>query len=187
MKRIKPIPALLLTVTAAALAGCSTLSVSHDYDTSVDFAQYRSYDWMEKPGSAPTGAAATTLGGGLFDRRVRAAIEGELADRGLAQTDVDPDLLVVYHVGVEDRIRVTDFGYHYSPYYWGFGGRDIDVHQYKQGTLIIDLVDAETKNLVWRGSGTKVLEQQQRSPEEAQRRTNEIVARIMASYPPDRD
>ena len=107
-----------------------------------------------------------------------------MAARGLAPSNAQPDLEVVYHVGAQDKIQVTDWGYRYSDYYWGYGGRQIDVYQYTEGTLVIDLVDAATDNLVWRGSGSGVVDQTQRTPEEMQARMNDIVAKIMKSFPP---
>ena len=65
-----------------------------------------------------------------------------------------------------------------------YGGRQIDVYQYTQGTLVIDIVDAKTKTLVWRGSATGTVDGQQRSPEEMQQRVNNVVAQIMANFPP---
>lgn len=176
--------ALTALATLALVAGCSTMSVNYDYDSNADFAQYSSFAWIAKPEVVAANAAQAQQSSDLLDRRIRAAVEGELAARGLAQVDVDPGLLVVYHLGVQDKIQVTDYGYSYSPYAWGYGGRQLDVYQYQEGMLIIDLVDAKTKNLVWRGTGTKVIESAPRSPEEMQARIDEVVAKIMASYPP---
>jgi hypothetical protein len=108
-----------------------------------------------------------------------------MAMRGMAEDPSAPGVLVVYHVGFKDKIQVTDWGYNYSPYYWGYGGgRQLDVYQYQEGTLIIDVVDAGTKNLIWRGTGTKVIENTQLTPEQMKARIDEIVHKIMASFPP---
>ena len=105
-------------------------------------------------------------------------------ERGITMSD-NPDLLVVYHIGTQEKIQVTDWGYRYSDYYWGYGGRQIDVYQFTEGSLVIDLVDAETTNLVWRGTGTGVVDQDQKSPEEMQARANEVINKIMKSFPPN--
>jgi hypothetical protein len=107
-----------------------------------------------------------------------------MEERGIAKSD-NPDLLVVYHIGTQEKIQVTDWGYRYSDYYWGYGGRQIDVHQFTEGTLVIDLIDAESKNLVWRGTGTGAVEKSQRSPEEIQAKIDEVVHKIMKSFPPN--
>jgi len=66
------------------------------------------------------------------------------------------------------------------------GGRQIDVYPFTEGSLIIDLVDAQTKALVWRGTGTGVVEKVQRTPEEMQERADKIIKKIMESFPPNR-
>ena len=174
-----------LTATVL-LAGCSSLSVNYDYDTTADFTQYKNYAWMARPSTLPANAAQAQQQSDLLDRRIRSAIDAEMGGRGLAQDPGSPDVLVLYHLGTQDKIQVTDWGYNYSPYYWGYGGRQVDVYQYQEGTLIIDVVDAATKNLVWRGTGTKVIESTPRTPEEMQARIDNIVNKIMESFPPNR-
>lgn len=174
----------LTIIVLAALAGCSSISVNYDYDSEVDFTRYRTFGWMSRADQQPGNAAEARTSGDLLDRRIRSAVESVLAARGLAPSNAQPDLEIVYHVGAQDKIQVTDWGYRYSDYYWGYGGRQIDVYQYTEGTLVIDLVEAATDNLVWRGSGSGVVDQTQRTPEEMQARMNDIVAKIMKSFPP---
>ena len=123
--------------------------------------------------------------GGEFvwlDRRIRSSVNWQMEEKGLRLDAAAPDLLVVYHAGAQEKIQVTDWGYRYSDYYWGYGGRQIDVYQYTEGMLVIDIVDAGTKNLVWRGIGQKVIDRTQRSPEEVQERIDGIVNKIMALH-----
>ncbi len=176
---------ILLVVTALVLtAGCSTLSVSYDYDNNVDFTKFKTYAWMAQPAGVPVNALEAQGQSGLLDGRIRESIAVEMADRGFTEDANAPDLLIVHHLGAKEKIQVTDWGYRYSDYYWGYGGRQIDVHQYTEGMLVIDLVDGETKALVWRGTGTKVVENVQRSPEEVQARIDNVVMKIMESFPP---
>lgn len=181
---IRTVRTLLTLATLALLAACSPLTVNYDYDNTADFTKYKTYTWMAKPASLPSNPAGSPQNSDLLDRRIRASVEAELNARGLNDNAEAPDLLAVYHLGVQDKVQVTDYGYSYSPYYWGGGGRQIDVYQYQEGSLIIDLVDAETKNLVWRGSGSKVIENTQMTPDQMQAKVSEIVGSIMASFPP---
>lgn len=168
-----------------ALAGCSSISVNHDYDTHADFTAYRTFAWMELSQDMPANAQQAEQSSDLLDRRIRGAVEGEMAHRGMAQvTGVEADVLVVYHLGTQEKVQVSDWGYSYGHYYGGYGGRNIDVYQYTEGTLIIDIVDARTHDLVWRGSGTKTIDRSQKSPEQLQANIDEAVGRIMQSYPP---
>ncbi|HEU4365011.1 MAG TPA: DUF4136 domain-containing protein, partial [Candidatus Krumholzibacteria bacterium] len=117
--------------------------------------------------------------------RIRAAVDAALTARGLAANETAPDVLVVYHSGLKDKVDITDWGYSYSGTYWGWAGRDIDAQNYTEGTLIVDLVDASSRQLVWRGSATGVVDPA-RTPEERERAVREIVAKMFDKYPPRR-
>jgi len=173
---------VLVFILLVAVSGCSSLTVNYDYDQDANWAKYRTYGWMEtsQRDSDQNSPLANT---GLLQQRLQNSINLVMADRRITASD-DPDLLVIYHLGSQDKIQVTDWGYRYSDYYWGYGGRQIDVYQFTEGSLVIDLVDAETQNLVWRGTGTKVIDQTQKSPEEMQDRANKIINKIMESFPP---
>lgn len=168
---------------AFLLAGCSTVSVNYDYDQNVAFANYRTYGWLGSGTGTGGNPATNRLSSDLLDSRVHNAVDAEMGLHNITASD-NPDLLVTYYLGTEDKVQVTDWGYRYSDYYWGHGGRQIDVTQYTEGTLVIDLVDAATKTLVWRGSATGVVDGRQRTPAELQERVNNVVAKIFANYPP---
>ncbi len=168
------------------LAGCSSITVNYDYDTTTNFGQYRTYKWAPEPGN-PTqvqDANQASQRSGLLSNRIKSAVDIELKAKGLTLSEGDADLMVIFHLGTQDKIQVTDWGYGYSSHYWGYGGRQVDVYQYQEGQMIIDLVEEQSHNLVWRGSGKGVVDSSPRSPEEMQARINDVVAQIMANYPP---
>ena len=177
---IRLLVAAVLAVLLTALAGCSSISVTYDFDNEVDFMAYKTYGWISDPAVDGVGEGI----GGLLDGRIRKSIGDEMNYRKMSLDKNNPDVLIAFHVGSKDKIQVTDWGYRYSPYYWGYGGRNIDVYSYTEGQLIIDIVDSSSMQLVWRGSGTKVLGSGQKSPEEAQRAIDEAVMKIMESFPP---
>jgi hypothetical protein len=174
-----------LVLAFMALTGCSGVSVNHDYDHDADFRKYTDYDWMSGPTVAIGDARAAKQQNTLLDQRIRRAVDTQLAGRGLKQNSSNPDLIVVYHTGLEDKVNVTDWGYTYGSYYWGWGGRAIDVYQYQEGTLIVDLIDAGTQMLVWRGWATKTIEDNP-SPEKVEYNINSIVEKIFRDYPPNK-
>jgi hypothetical protein len=91
----------------------------------------------------------------------------------------NPTFLVAIHGGVEDKVNVSSYGYYYG--YRGYwGGPHLDVHQYQEGTLVIDLIDAQTKELFWRGWASQVVDQ----TDDPTRKINEAVAKILANFPP---
>jgi hypothetical protein len=119
-----------------------------------------------------------------MDRRIRAAIERELAGKGIQATSGTPDLIVAYSTRTQQRTQVYDSGY--AGYgYWGWRGSywrpsTIDVYQYEEGTLIVDLIDAARKRLVWRGKAVAVVGDYAGS----EQRINEAVQKLFESYPP---
>ena len=134
-------------------AGCSSLTVHYDWDRDTDFAQYRTFAWLEQEG----GDAKTAIERSpLLENRIKNAINRDLIAKGLQEDTNNPDLLLVYHTGFKDKVNVSDYGYRYSADYWGYGGRNIDVYEYQEGTLIIDMIDANIKSRLspaWRCSG----------------------------------
>jgi hypothetical protein len=178
----KPVAGLAIIILLAFLSGCSTVTVNYDYDNNTDWSNFKTYGWMGGPGGSddPTSAIPQTS---LLDQRIHNSVEYEMTQRGITLSD-DPDILVIYHIGTQEKVQVTDWGYNYSDYYWGYGGRQIDVQQFTEGSLVFDIVDAETKKLVWRGTGTGVVDKSQKTPEQMQDRINEVVNKILKSFPP---
>ena len=173
----------LLLVLALALTGCSTISVNYDYDHDVAFNEFTTYAWLTSPEATGANPATSQLSGGLLDKRIHEAVAFEMTDRNITLSD-DPQLLLKYHLGTEEKVQVTDWGYSYSNYYWGYGGRQVDVYQYTQGTLVLDIIDAKAKTLVWRGTATGTVDGVQRSPDEMQSRINDVINKIMSNFPP---
>ena len=171
------------TVVLIALGGCSTMSVTFDYDKNVAWEGVQSYNWLATDQAPPTSASTAQLGGGLLDKRIREAVAFEMGERSIAIAD-DPDVLVKYHIGTEDKVQVTDWGYRYSDYYWGYGGRQIDVYQFTQGTVVLDIIDTKTKTLIWRGTATGTVDGTQKTPEEMQTRVNNVIHKILENFPP---
>jgi hypothetical protein len=179
--RVRTIAALAACV---AFAGCSQYDIKYDYDVDSNFSAYRTYAWIPQQideGSVPASTAVQR--NTLLDKRIREAVDATLATKGFTVNAETPDLLVVYHTGMQNKVDVTDWGYTYSGSYWGWAGRDIDVYNYTEGTLIVDLVDSKSKQLAWRGSATGVVDPG-RSPEEVQERINDVVTQIFSNYPP---
>ena len=175
---------VMLICFAALAAGCSSISVKNDFDKEADFTAYRTFAWLQEPVTAIGDANAARQMNTLLDKRIRTAVETELQAKGMTVNTENPDLLVVYHTGVDNKIDVTDWGYSYPTRYGGwYGGSNVDVYEYKEGTLIVDLIDGKSKQLVWRGDATKTLEENP-SPERMEQNLREVVGRMFANYPP---
>jgi hypothetical protein len=166
-----------------AVCGCSSMSVTYDYDKNVTWEKFTSYAWLAPENAPPVNPASNQLSGDLLEKRIHQAVASEMDQRSIKTSD-DPAFMMKYFLGTEDKVQVTDWGYRYSDYYWGAGGRQIDVYQFTQGTLVIDIIDAQSKTLVWRGTATDVIDTKQKSPEEMQQRVNNVVHEILKNFPP---
>jgi hypothetical protein len=169
----------------AILAGCSSYDIKYDYDMESNFSAFHTYKWIDRTVTNANGTASQAMqSNSLLDKRIKSAVDTQMAAKGFTLTEGTPDVFVVYYVGLKDKIDVTDWGYTYAGSYWGGGlGRNVDVYQYTEGTLIVDMVNASNKELTWRGSATGVVEPGN-PPEKVEARINDVVARIFKNYPP---
>ncbi|MFC1518907.1 DUF4136 domain-containing protein [Pseudomonadota bacterium] len=178
---------LFVAAAVLALSACSTLKTNTDFDPAVSFDQYKTYSWVEKKNQD-----ASYHLDGLMDQRVRDAVNNELGQKGLTKADItEADLLVNYLTKVDKKINVdtfnTSFGYY--PYYgrrgWGGAGMNTQttVREYEVGTLIVDLIDNKTGNLVWRGSVADTI-RNKNTPEERVQIINSAISQVMLHYPP---
>lgn len=172
---------LLLGVTSCATT--SRVGVTSDFDHSVNFRAYKTWAWY--PQQRPDTEGGPARGYESFlDKRMRTAVEAEMTRKGLTQVESNPDVFVAYSAKVEDKQRINNGAY--SPFgygYYGYGGygRGMNtVSEYKEGTVIIDFVDAKRKELAWRGMGEAQVENQTISEPEVYR----IVGSVLGSYPP---
>ena len=169
---------------------CSSLTVQTDYDTHYDFSALKTYAWLE--GEAPS--TDIRVNNSLIINRVVNAVNENLQSRGYRLAAPDKaDFLVNWFGSIENRIRqetISNFYGHlgYDTDAWGYRGywpgyiRSY-AFEYQQGTLIIDVADSRSKQLVWRGNGQDILEEQ-RTPEEITANINRIVTEILAGFPP---
>lgn len=159
---MKPLSFLTAIAFAGALlTGCA--SVAHvERDETVNFSNYKTYAWTT------TGEEDSKKGLELTERKMRAAVNAELAKEGWREVKTAPDVLVSYDVLVErNEKQVTNPVYSrsytrpfFNPYTrrWGmlyypsqFLGYDDQTRSVREGTLTITMTDAKTDKMVWQG------------------------------------
>jgi hypothetical protein len=169
----------MLTVAALVLLPvlAQAQKTSFDYDKTADFAKFKTYTLKD----------GTKVGDPLIDKRIVAAIETELAAKGLTKNDAKPDLAVVYHVAFDKQKDITAYntGYGGYGYRWGggWGTTDVRVNQILVGTLVIDMADTAMLDMVWRGMGVKEVDTQAKA-EKRDKTINSAVQKILKNYPP---
>lgn len=170
----------LLIISVLLLAGCSQqITVHTDMDPDYDLWKYKSFDWGQKvnieEGKNPL------LYNELNDKRIKAAVQQQLSKRGYKHTAESPDLIMHYHIIVKDQSAVVTepFGYSYGPYW---SRMNTNVYMYKEGTLILDLMDSKTNNLIWRGWAVTDVKDSY-SPKEIEEIIQKVVSKIFRKFP----
>jgi hypothetical protein len=163
------------------LAGCSGLQTQTDYDPSVDFNRFQTWDWLPDP---PKDESAEQQVDELTHRRVRTAIKNHLEAKGCSQNSENPDFLVVYHGGIKESVAMTQTrdAYKNNPYTefdWSYAY----TYQWRLGFLEIDVLDAGTKKLAWKGF-VEAEVKPTADPEEKTRRITKAVDAILDKFPP---
>src|ERR1700686_5761846 len=130
--------ALLFATTSFAQQGKT------DYDRSADFSQYKTYSWEKVQTQDP-----------LLVDRIKEAVNADLTAKGLTPVDSGGDIAIV-------AIEMTKNQHTLNTFYDGFGGgwrwgggfgdATATVDNYKIATLVVDLFDANTTKVIWRGS-----------------------------------
>ena len=170
---------LTLSSLLAALIGCAPMTVQHDYDPDVDFSAFSTFDWM--PRQETDDEAKSTFTGPFLEKRIKKSVVERMAEKGYDRTSSIPDLLIAYHVNFKKKAEVSTYGSRYGYGYWG--RQPVEVRRFKEGTLILDFVDPDTKQLVWRGWSISAVHPQA-GPEEEQENINRAVEEILKRFPP---
>lgn len=139
----------VITLGGLLAASCATMGIGSYVSRGIDFTTYRTYEWG--PADAlPTGDPRLD-NNAVFIDHFEGAVEKAMAARGFerASSGAVPDLLLHYHASITQRIVVNEVDRRFGecPSY-DCGPR---TEVFEAGTLLIDVVDARTRRLVWRG------------------------------------
>ena len=175
--------ALLLLGASAAYAQ----DVRYDYAQGTNFSQFKTYKWVVIKGADQPDQLAA--------QRITAAVDAELARKGLTKTDADDaDLYIGYQTAVNTEKQFTSYntGWGYGPGWgrgwYGYGGT-MSTTTYGStstvyvGQLDLSMYDRATKQLVWRGVATKTLDPKAK-PEKKQKTINKAVEKLLKNFPP---
>ena len=172
MRLVFPAVWLIASIVAATtLAGPKV-----DFDHTTDFSNYRTYNWQ----------SGTPASSDRIQDRIEQAIDERLEASGLTRQDSGGDLIVVTHISASRDTRVTaaDFGYGGWPGWGGWsdwGTSTVEVSEIPGGTLIVDLVDAETSKLVWRGIAAGTIKE---SSDKTDGQIDKKIGRLFKQFPP---
>ena len=166
-------------ISALALTGCATMNVGSHVERGLGFAQYRTYDWDVRD-ALPAGDPRLEKNG-FYSDHVEGAIEKQLGARGLARSaSGKPDLLIHYHASTTRRIGLNQNQ--------ACSCDDEDcrtgVVEHETVTLVLDVVDARTNRMIWRGWAQHGMDRLLGNPPRMARTIEEAVTRTVKRLPP---
>ncbi len=177
-------------ISMLILSACSSITVTSDYDKSIDFTQYKTYSyygWAKESNKILT----------PFDeQRIEQAFADEFAKRGLKYVEKGGDLTVALYIQTEKKqettATTTGMGGYGGYYGWGpgwgwgpgfYGGMaqtTYHTYDYQVGTLVVDVFDTKKKALIWESAGQGRINE---NPSSRDKSIPKVVAQIMATYP----
>jgi Domain of unknown function (DUF4136) len=151
--------------------------VESDFDSKADFSRYKTFMWIQKP----------EMDDPLMDERIVNSINAELASKGWTLVQEGGDVGVSAHVATKKKHTLetfyNGFGGGWGWHWWG-GGMGIAttrVDTYTVGTIVIDLFDSSTRQLVWRGWVTDALPDK---PQKEEKKLEKEIGKLFKNFPP---
>jgi len=180
---------LLFLMASVFLTASTALSqdVRYNFDRDTDFSRFKTYKWVVIKDAPRVDD--------LVERQIMAAVDAQLATKGLTKIDDDSaNLYVGYQAGVGQEKQFTSYssgwgyggGWYRGGWYGGAGGSTMTTGQTStiyRGQLAVDLYDSANHDLVWRGVASKTLNPKAK-PDTQQKNLNKAVAKLLRNYPP---
>jgi hypothetical protein len=168
-----------LTAAGLVLMGAMTLAqnITYDFDRATDFSRFKTFAWVR----------GTVLADEINHNRIVNAVNAQLSAKGLVRVDSssDADLLVAYHATFDRDLQITGFSSGWGPYRFAGGSGVARAEDILTGTLAVDIVNASTKTIVWRGTASKDIDVKA-DPGKRERNINRAAERLFKNYPPAR-
>jgi hypothetical protein len=185
MKNFLQRPLLILMMLGLLMPGAA--QVKSDYDKTVDFSKFKSYKlegWEKNSDQILT----------PFDKeRIETALKHELQIRGMAEDPAAPDAAITLFIVVNKKTSTTAYttyagsmGYGYGRWGWGMGAgmgsstTSFSEDDYLEGTFVVSMHDASTKDLAWQGVISSVVKEK---PEKREKSIPKKMKKLFKSYP----
>jgi len=182
---------IVLALLAIGASGAWAQDVRYNFAKDAKFSDYKTYKWVDViKGSDQVNQ--------ITDNQIKAALEAELATKGLTRTDSDnADLYIGYQtaIGTEKQFNSYSTGWGYGPgwgggwygYRGGYGGMTSTTTSGSTttiyvGQLALDMYEVPKKDLVWRGVASKTLDPKAK-PEKQEKNIKKAVAKLLKNYP----
>ena len=178
--------AVALGILLAVASSASAQDIKYNFDKQANFAAFKTYKWVAIKGAQPVND--------IVDKQIKAAIDKELATKGLKKIDADTaDLYIGYQAAVDTEKQFTSYssGWGYGPGWYGagwYGGGGLQTTTGQTttiyvGQLGVDMYSTSAKALIWRGTATKTLDPKAK-PEKQDKNLAKAMVKLFKNYPP---
>ena len=152
------------------MSGCTVINVDYDYDAGFDFSNLSRYSWLEMPVDFPVANFSI--------QRVKTAIDQQMKEKGFDLTTGSDDFLLSLQ-GYKDTVRQSSQRTGASRV---TGERSVN-EQYQHGMFTLTIIDTKTDRRIWQGHAKGVVAPNL-STEDRVKKTNGVVAKLLANFPP---
>jgi hypothetical protein len=177
LQEIRNVTAKVVLGLALSMLAC-TVSPAQDVTSNsmpgVDFTKYHTYKWVPIQGAVQPNQ--------IVDAQIKQSIDSQLATKGLTKTEGEnADLLVGYQISVDQEKQWNAYGT--GGLRWGGGMASAQQSTISTGTLVLDMYDPASKQLVWTGRVSKTLDPSANQGKK-QKNLDKAVQKLMKNYPP---
>jgi hypothetical protein len=166
------------TIIVFAAIMCSAAfaqDVQRDYDKKANFSQYKTYQWGKIQTTNP-----------LWQPRIMDAVDKDLPSKGMQKVQSGGDVVLTAVGATHTEQEYQTFYSGLGPrWHWrGFGPEDATttVYSYKVGTLVVDMYDAKSNQLIWRSTASDTLSDK---PEKNEKKLEKSVDKMLDKFPPE--
>lgn len=182
------IKSLAVFVLSLALSSCAFMEVDHKYAPGTPFSTYKSYQWVpviNEEEAATTSAETETVIDAETDNLIRNKINQALANKGFTEATGDkPDFLINYQFITQQRTAVNQPGRPFGHLGYKYAvSMDVESYAYRTGSLILDVIDPQSKEVVWQGHVYGFMDVH-KDPKKQQERLDKAVRMLVSKFPP---
>ena len=167
---------ITLGLAMATLVATSALAqkITTESAPKASFASYKTFMWIKEP----------KVGDPLLKQRIIDDVTAQLRAKGWQPVSQGADIAVAAHMATQTEKTLNTFYDGFGGgWRWGgrFGSATTTVNTYEEGTLIVDLFDAKTKEAVWRGTATQEVSN---NPEKQSKNIDKAAEKLFSKFPP---
>ena len=165
---MKTLRLVLVLILSIYVTSCSSVTIDDYFFKTADLTSYETFDWLSRPHAM----LIVKEGRGQTEKLLKESVNKQLTARGLSQKADSPDLLISYLVGAE-LTNTDDFSDKVG---------ELTAQQYSEGAILLDFLDAKTRELLWRVAAFGI-EERNPTPERNKEIIEKTVEKMFKNFP----